>query len=80
MNARALLRQHEKFAEVQARKAERQEQGLVRDAEKAAKARRWTHTKELWRKKRERTDRRADLAQQRRLEDDPDYGTATMPD
>lgn len=66
MTLKTLTKQHEDFAACQARKAERA-------AKKAEKERQWLLTKEAQRKRRERKERMADLYQQRRLEDDPDY-------
>lgn len=66
MDLKTLARQHEAFANRQAVKA-------ARAQAKAEKERQWVLTKEAWRKKRERRERATDLAQQRRLEDDPEY-------
>lgn len=65
--------QHAKFAEAQARKAER-------EARAAEKRKQWIITKESQRKRREQKDRLSDLYQQRRLEDDPEYWSKTQPD
>jgi len=70
MNTKMLLKQHADFAAAQERKAERA-------AKKAEKEKQWTITKENQRKRREQRERKSDLFQQRRLEDDPEYWSMT---
>lgn len=70
MDLKTLARQHDDFKARQERKAARQTAKAVIDADRAH---RWIVQKEGWRKTREGREREADLVQQRRLEDDPDY-------
>jgi hypothetical protein len=64
---------YEKHAEVQARKDKRAADKTAREAVKRERARKWTAAQERFRVKREKKDRIADVRQQRRLEDNPDY-------
>ncbi len=73
MTLKELTRQHEAFAAMQARKAEREAVKSSRLAAKQERERQWTLTKEHQRKVREVRERKADIRQQQRLEEDPRY-------